>query len=299
MGKSVLFLVLSFISINVSAGSGADFLKIDVDARTVSMGSAYTAVSNGINSINYNPAGLSGLKNVELGLSHTSWIMDSKIDFAGIAVPVKKNGINLGFGFKRFSDGDIQSRNDDGTLTGSYSAYSQVITLSGAKEMKKTGLGMGLKYLQSGIETENSSSFAVDFGITRKLNNLPASLGLSVQNLGKKTGYMGQEDNLPLTVSVGGLVNVMSAFSIAADVKRLIYDKKTSISLGTEYTIFSGVSPLSLRTGYMSENGLISSKTKGFSFGAGLNILNTQVDYSVTPYNELGNTQNITLKRKF
>ena len=102
MNKSSLFTVLSFISINARANSGADFLKIDTDARTVSMGSAYTAVSNGVNSLNYNPAGLSGLESAELGLSHTTWIMDSRIDFAGIALPLKNNGITLGFGFKRF-----------------------------------------------------------------------------------------------------------------------------------------------------------------------------------------------------
>ncbi|PIS47421.1 MAG: hypothetical protein COT17_03530 [Elusimicrobia bacterium CG08_land_8_20_14_0_20_51_18] len=102
MKKSLIIILFLSGPVTVKANSGADFLKIDTDARTVSMGSAYTAVSNSINSINYNPAGLSGLKNVELGLSHTSWIMDSKIDFAGVAVPLKKNGIALGFGFKRF-----------------------------------------------------------------------------------------------------------------------------------------------------------------------------------------------------
>ena len=195
--------------------------------------------------------------------------------------------------------GDIQSRNDDGTLTGSYSSYSQAVTFGIAKAISKANIGLNVKYLQSGIENESYKSFAVDFGMTRQLNNMPLSLGFSVQNLGNKTGYINQKDDLPLSVSVGSLLNIAGGFGIAADIKRLVYEKETTISLGTEYTILSGISPLSLRTGYMSENGLVSSKTKGFSFGIGLNILNTQMDYSVTPYNELGNTQNITLKRKF
>jgi len=299
VNKIIIILLFLSVPFALQANSSADFLKIDTDARTVSMGSAYTAVSNGVNSLNYNPAGLSGLQNMELGLSHTSWIMDSRIDFAGIAAPLKNKDITLAFGFKRFTDGNIQSRDDDGTLTGSYSAYSQVITLGIGKAIRKVNMGLNVKYLESGIENENYKSFAFDLGLTRQLNNLPLTLGFSVQNLGNKTGYINQKDDLPLTLGIGGLVNIMGGFNIAADVKRLVYEKETTVSFGTEYTIFSGVSPLSLRTGYMSENGLISSRTKGFSFGAGLNILNTQVDYSVTPYNELGNTQNITLKRKF
>ena len=130
--------------------------------------------------------------------------------------------------------GDIQSRNDDGTLTGSYSSYSQAIIFGIAKAVNKTNLGFNIKYLQSGIENESYKSFAVDFGMTRQLNNLPLSIGFSVQNLGNKTGYINQKDDLPLSVSVGSLLNIAGGFGIAADVKRLVYEKETTISLGTD-----------------------------------------------------------------
>lgn len=79
------------------------------------------------------------------------------------------------------------------------------------------------------------------------------------------------------------------------DAKRLVYDKQTTVSFGTEYVVLSG---LALRSCYLT-NAATNLKDKGFSAGVGFNLWNTNLDYSVTPYGELGNTQKITLKKSF
>ena len=81
MKNILLFLLLiNFTNPAAALESGAQFLKIDTDARAVSMGAAYTALASGVESLAYNPAGLSAVKGVELGFSHTNWLMDSRHD---------------------------------------------------------------------------------------------------------------------------------------------------------------------------------------------------------------------------
>lgn len=87
---------------------------------------------------------------------------------------------------------------------------------------------------------------------------------------------------------------IAPGFSMALDVKRLIYDKQTDVSVGTEYRFIPG---FALRMGYMMSR--LDAKNKGFSVGLGVNLLNTQFDYSVTPFGVLGDAQRISLKKKF
>lgn len=276
--------------------TGASFLKIDTDARAVSMGSAYTALASGVNSMGYNPAGLASAKGVELGFSHTNWIMDSRHDFIGAAMPLKTPGLVLGLGFTRFSNGSIDSRNEDRSAGGSFSSYDQSVSFASAMSFGRSRIGLGVKYIAGAIAGAKASAFAVDMGLNRALRNLPVSLGLAVQNLGTPMKYMDQKDQLPLSLSVGMLVSVVPGFNLSLDLKRLVYDKENRISVGTEYGVIPGVA---LRTGYLLNNGLVSGRTKGFSAGAGLNIGGMGLDYAFTPYGEFGNAQKITVKKRF
>ena len=59
----ILLMVTADISAAESIGtSGADFLEIGVGSRALSMGEAFTAETNDINSIYFNPAGIATLK---------------------------------------------------------------------------------------------------------------------------------------------------------------------------------------------------------------------------------------------
>lgn len=293
----ILSLLISFTGLTVSAlESGAQFLKIDTDARAVSMGAAYTALASGVDSLAYNPAGLSAVKGVELGFSHTNWLMDSMHDFIGVAMPVKGKPLAVGLGLTRLSNGSIDARNSDRSAGGSFSSYDQAVTVGLAGMMGKVRMGLNVKYIESSIAGTKARAGAVDIGFNRALNSLPVGIGLSVQNLGTKMKYVSQEDPLPLTLTAGLMFSVIPGVNLALDVKRLVYDKQTGVSFGTEYALLSGVA---LRAGYLTNNHVANISNTGFSAGAGINFWNTQLDYAVTPYGELGNSQKITLKKKF
>ena len=55
-------------------------LRIPMGGQAEGMGTAFTAVSNDLSFIEWNPAGSSMLTNTELGVFHNNWIADTKID---------------------------------------------------------------------------------------------------------------------------------------------------------------------------------------------------------------------------
>ncbi len=97
----VLILGIGFICIPTTKMSealetGAEFLRIDTDARVVSMGSTFAASAEGVNSMMYNPAMMSTVKNTEFGFSHTKWLLDSSHNFIGFAMPIKSQRVEAG-----------------------------------------------------------------------------------------------------------------------------------------------------------------------------------------------------------
>lgn len=291
----LLFSALFLAAVVAQAGvTGAQFLKIDTDARLSGMASAGAASMNGISALNYNPAGLSALAGPELAFSHSKWLMDSAHDFIGFGMPVK--GMSFGIGITRLSNGSMDGRGEDRSASGGYSAYDQAVSLG----FGFGNIGGAVKYIQSSIAGVRAEAFAVDLGAKRKLGGLPVTLGFGVQNLGNGIKYLSQRDNLPLSVNAGFSFMALPGMALAFDVKRLVYDKQTVFSAGTEYSMFTGGNMgFALRGGY-GLTGLTQNNDKsGLSVGAGLMGAGAQLDYAVSPETGLGSIQRLTLKKKF
>ena len=111
--------------------------------------------------------------------------------------------------------------------------------------------------------------------------------------------FISEGYNLPLTATLGAGYNIKNAITLAIDIKQKIYDQKTEISFGTEYT---PINILALRVGYLK-----SLNPSRFTFhdftclggGLGLHILNFSTDYAFVPYGDLGNTHRISFSVKF
>jgi len=290
-----IFSVILLVSTAAQAAqTGAQFLKIDTDARLSGMASAGVASALGVNALNYNPAGLSAINSPEVAFSHSQWLMDSSHDFIGFGMPVKK--MSLALGITRLSNGKMEARSDDGSAAGGYSAYDQAVSLG----FGFRNVGGAVKYIQSSIAGVKADAFAVDLGARQKLSRLPVTLGVGVQNLGNGIKYLSQRDNLPLSVNAGFTVAVLSGMGVSLDVKRLVYDKQTVFSAGTEYAMMTGNNlGFALRGGYGLTGLTRDNGDSGLSVGAGVMALGAQLDYAVSPETGMGSVQRITLKKKF
>jgi hypothetical protein len=277
-----------------AAQTGAQFLKIDTDARLSGMASAGVASALGVNALNYNPAGLSAINSPEVAFSHSQWLMDSSHDFIGFGMPVKE--ISLALGITRLSNGKMEGRAEDGSAAAGYSAYDQAVSLGfGFKSV-----GGAVKYIQSSIAGVKAEAFAVDLGAKQKLSGVPVAVGLGVQNLGTGIKYLSQRDNLPLSVNAGFTFMVLPGMGLSLDVKRLVYDKQTVFSAGTEYAMMTGNNlGFALRGGYGLAGLTRDNEKSGLSVGAGVMALGAQLDYAVSPETGMGSVQRITLKKRF
>lgn len=296
-----LLVLVPSASISQALESGAEFLRIDTDARAGAMSSAGAASSSGISAMNYNPAGLASINKGELALSHSEWYMGSAHDYAGagMALPGRGN-LKLGLSFTRLSNGELEGRSASRGRTTGYSAYDQAAALALAGKYGAYSVGGAVKYIQSSIAGVNGSGYAVDLGVKRGLRGIPAAIGLSVQNLGPGIKYISQRDKLPLALNAGIVFMPISGFMLNFDAKRYVYDKRTVFSVGSEYALFGGpgtMSGLSLRGGL--NGGAGQTAAGAFSAGAGIRLLNAELDYAMSPEGAIGGTQRITLKKKF
>lgn len=302
LGAALTFVFTPSVKISEALESGAEFLLIDTDARAGAMSSAGTVSAMGISAIAYNPAGLASLNKGEAVLSHSAWYLGSAHDFvgAGFALPGTA-GWKMGLSLARLSSGSMEGRTASRSKTGGYSAYDQAVSLGLARKYGVYSVGGTVKYIESSIAGVKGMGYAVDMGVKRGLRGVvPASVGIAVQNLGPGIKYISQRDKLPLSVSAGIMVMPFQGLMLNFDARRYVYEKYTAYSMGTEYALFGGpgtMTSLSLRGGL--NGGAGQSAAGAFSAGAGIKLLNADLDYAMSPAGSLGSTQRITLKKKF
>lgn len=297
----VLVFVFAFIftpscKIVQAIESGADFLNIGPGARPAAMATAFTAVSKDINASYFNPAGLASMDKKEFSLMHADWFIGGKYDFACFGLPFK-NMVGA-LSITRLNHGGFQTRDSNGNINGSFDASDSAIGISMAKFISQnSSIGAGVKFLSSEIAGYSASAVAFDLGLLYNMDKFPVSFGMAVRNIGKGMKFIDKRENLPLSMSAGLAVKVLPLMNVNLDVRRLIYDKETSLNIGTEYNLFGG---MFLRGGY--SNSIFSKKANAsptISGGIGLNISDFQIDYAFTPFNELDTSKKFSLNYKF
>ena len=79
----------------------AEFLEIPVGARGIAMGSAFSACTDDISSIWWNPAGLGFINNKEVMLTVVDYTLDLTYSYAAAAVPLSDGNVVIGgfFGY--------------------------------------------------------------------------------------------------------------------------------------------------------------------------------------------------------
>jgi hypothetical protein len=147
--------------------TAATFLKVDVGARAVGMGSAYVSVVEDATAMYWNPAGLARVKGNEAVFSHAQWIADIGMSYAGIAVNLGNLG-NIGLS-GQFETMDEMERTTilqpDGTGE-MFDAGSYAFGLSYARNLTdRFSIGMTAKFIQERIYHSTANGAALDIGV--------------------------------------------------------------------------------------------------------------------------------------
>lgn len=200
MKKMFLFiLAVSLIStafagdVSRKGTTGAEQLLIPVGARGIATSGAFLASLTGLESIYYNPAGLSLSPRSEAMFSYMNYIADINVSYFAVGTSLGNFG-SIAVSFKMLDVGDIPvTTNDFPDGTGSnYSpgfltaglTYSNLLT-------DRVAIGTNLKLISETIGDASATGFAIDAGVQYKFTQ-QLSIGASIKNIGGNMVYSGQ-----------------------------------------------------------------------------------------------------------
>lgn len=287
-----LALVLSSLGTQAlfASSTAGPFLKIDPSAKSYSMGQSGVVSALGAQAIGSNPANLISLPAKSELLSTYSSISQG-VSYAHIAGAVNRSAKKnlmvdaLGFSYTRLSVGDIQGRDSQGSLTGSFDSSDSQMSLSAAGNIRHLQLGITGKLVQSKIASYKANTvFAMDMGLAYGFKGFGRDMraGLSLNNLGQGMKYLNQADPLPTALNLGLSANT-GPLNLTGGLSQGLKGTGTTLNFGVEFSM--GI--VSLRAG-MNALGTKGNKVsgaagllEGLSSGLGLRYGLARLDYAV------------------
>lgn len=286
--------------------TAASFLEIGVGARGTSMGNAYVAVSDDVNSLYWNPAGLALMTKSEASFIQTQWL--AGIDFNNVSAAFPLGGIGTaGISITSISVGEMMVRTiDQPEGTGEkFDASDFCATLGwGRRFTDRFSFGANVKYIEERIWHMKASSVAVDLGTTFRTQFKDVKIGMSVSNFGNKMRLEGDDTLIEVDIDEtkegnNSRINahldtdywslpLIFRVGVAADVFKIPHGKLTlamdaahpnnyaeSLSLGGEFNVMDMVFLRAGQTFYLDdedEDG-VSFSEEGLNLGGGINLL--------------------------
>ncbi|RKY56308.1 MAG: hypothetical protein DRP93_01665 [Candidatus Neomarinimicrobiota bacterium] len=333
--KKYIFTTLLILAIGSSllaqdkvGTTAANFLNIPIGGKAISMGGAYTAISDDPTALFWNPGAMSRVGRSDIYTAITNYFVDAQHTWFGAQYMLTSSDA-IGVSLNSLSYGDWEPvttvEQPDGT--GEYwQASDMALAVSYARNMTdRFSIGGSIKYIHQQIYNESASTVAVDLGLLfiTQFNGL--QIGASIRNFGGDLEMRGRDlltqvdldpesqgnnENIvsylktdtwaiPLTYVIGVSMPVIdkgwNRLVLAADVMRPTNDAQT-LNMGLDWRIADMVS---IRAGYQSL--FKAERENGLTLGVGLNLeisgMAIVFDYSFQYFGKLGmlNTTSLAL----
>lgn len=182
----LIVVALPLVSQTKVGTSAAPFLGIAVGPRGIGFGGAYVAVANDASGLYYNPGAISQLGYSQVLVSHTSWLVDTKFDWVGVAVDLGDGG-SIGVSVTQLNYGEEMLTTEFNQNGGeeTWTATDLAVGLSYARNLTdRFSIGASAKYIQMKIWNESASSMALDVGLKYKTDFNGLTIGMSISNFG-------------------------------------------------------------------------------------------------------------------
>jgi len=291
--------------------ASGDFLKFAPGPRGTGMGEAYTAVADDIYSSWWNPAGLASLEVPEAGATYNASMESVNHQYVSFAYPLRFGSV-FAVSFTRLSVGAFQGYDAAGYKTANVDASDTAFATSYAKTLLKDeierpvfNVGATVKAINSRLSDISASAAAFDVGAIYYLRpehywmtNVPGQefrFALAVKNVGSGLKYDKLTFPLPRSATLGAawISHPLGAHTLTLAMDQTFSnDDKYVAAFGAEYFMFQ---LLSLRAGYKTGQDIGS----GVRFGFGFRLSFADLDYSMSPFGDLGAMHKIGISARF
>jgi len=312
MKKIIVTLMIIMSALSVYAATFAktgtasmQFLKLGMDARAVGMGEAYTAVTDDISSVYWNPAGLALTDDKQLFLSHTNWIAETY--FESIAANMVTDFGYFALSSSFFYSGEMYETTEEAYgYTGRTFTFSDLavgLTYANALTDQFT-FGITAKYLREDLADESMNSYSFDFGTIYNTKWHEVKIGMALRNFGPDVSYdvdytqldasnpqahidkSGTEAKIPMNFSLGIAGEILKdddSYLIGSLQLDNCVDREETWNLGAEYNL----SNFFLRGGYQ-----IGYDAASFSGGFGVKMTTRMAVFNIDyAYTNMGRLQ--------
>ncbi|MBM4403082.1 MAG: PorV/PorQ family protein [Candidatus Cloacimonetes bacterium] len=295
------------------------FLKLGIDARAVGMGEAYTAVTDDISSVFWNPAGLAPSKRSQAFFSHTNWPASIMHEFAAASYATGVTTFAVYTSILHMDQMEVTEEDPFGPTGETFTASNIAAGLAYAQQYTdKFSAGASAKYLRENLGEFSIDSFAFDLGSMYNTGWRNVKIGMALRNFGPDVKYRIDNDGdgsndedpydlldndgdgvidedglelpskIPMSFSLGisgDLYRTPDSYLIASLQLDNVIDRLETWNLGAEYKLNN----LFLRSGYQ-----FNYDTNGFSAGVGWQIATRvaifNIDYAYTDMGYLAET---------
>jgi hypothetical protein len=248
--------------------SGLTFLKIGQGARPVGMGDAYTAISDDINAIFWNPAGLTQIEKTAYVFSYTSWLVNSRIYSGAFAY----KGLGGVWGFSAvsakpedFEETTILQPQGTGKMV---KTGDVALGLAFARQMTdKFSWAMNVRWAQETLHNNKVSFLILDVGTYLHTGFKTSRIAATLKNFGKDGKVYNNTFQMPLYFNVG---LAMEAFGKREEKNYLTISAESAYAVDYGQRVHVGaelwmVNLLALRAGYK-----FNYDSESYTLGAGL-----------------------------
>ncbi len=278
-------------------------MKINVGARSVAMGGAFTGLADDETSLYYNPAGIISFEESRFIAEYNSYIADLQSGFAGYIHPISDSKA-IGLQISYLNYGDFIQTDRSGNIEGTFGGGDLMVAGSFAfRHGYYFSAGATAKLIYEKIQDFSSTGIAMDLGLRYAGDRNRYSAGLMIQNIGSQLSSLGtgESDALPTTVRIGGSARPPGLNTVFTSDLILPFDNDALVAVGAEYF---KLDPLFLRMGWNSfgsnyRTQYASAGAAGMSFGIGLRYRTMQFSYAFSPAADLGDSHRVTLTGGF
>ena len=291
---------------NSAGTTTAQFLKIASGARGVALGEAYSAMADDAAAMDWNPAGLIRIKGHSVSFMHAPYLADTFVDFFSYGEKSGEMGA-MGMAFKYMNYGTIKKTDQAGVETGKITPYDMAFSVGFATYItgfnkdpeERFVLGASGKLIRSQLlSTDNTISADIGILFPYFFDNR-FQLAMTAQNFIGTLRYDKIESPLPLILRLGSATRITDYLAVTADIVA-VNDNYPFLAMGGELKAGLGSdADLFLRSGFNTRAIADISGLRNLTFGTGFRYTSYSIDYSFSPFGELGSVHRISANMNF